>query len=82
MPAVHREAGLVFRFFSNENQEPPHIHVYGQKGSMKIWLNTNLDIAKIRKLSASDQRRGMEIVKNNKTLFLEKWYEFKKRENN
>jgi hypothetical protein len=36
MPVIHREAGLVFRFFSNENNEPPHIHVYGQKGGMKV----------------------------------------------
>jgi hypothetical protein len=36
MPVIHREAGLVFRFFSNENKEEPHIHAYGQKGSMKV----------------------------------------------
>jgi hypothetical protein len=57
MPVIHREAGLVFRFFSNENQEPPHVHIYGQKGSMKVWLKS-LAIAKIRKLPVNDQRRG------------------------
>jgi len=36
MTTIHREAGLVFRFFSNENQEPAHIHIYGQRGSMKV----------------------------------------------
>ena len=36
MPVIHREAGLVFRFFSNENNEPAHVHVYSQTGSIKI----------------------------------------------
>jgi hypothetical protein len=37
MPVIHREAGLTFRFFSNENKEEPHIfHAYGQKGSKKV----------------------------------------------
>ena len=81
MPVIHCESGLAFRFFSNENKEPPHIHVYGQKGSMKIWLSP-LEIAKIRKLPANDQKRAMEITEGNKEKFLYEWFEFKKRETN
>jgi len=79
MPVIHRESGLVFRFFSNENQEPAHIHVYGQKGGMKVWLHS-LAIAKIHKLPINDQRRGIEIVKTRQEQFLYEWNEFKKRE--
>ena len=82
MPVIHREAGLVFRFFSNENNEPPHIHIYGQKGSMKVWLDADLEIAKIRKLPINDQRRGMEIVKSKRVKFLYEWNQFRKREQN
>ena len=81
MPVIHREAGLAFRFFSNENNEPVHIHVYGQKGGMKVWLNS-LEIAKIRKLPANDQRRAMEIIKINQVKFLYEWKKFKEREQN
>jgi hypothetical protein len=31
MAVIYWEAGLVFRFFSDENNEFPHIHAYGQK---------------------------------------------------
>jgi len=68
MPVIHREAGLIFRFFSNENNEPPHIHAYGQKGSMKVWLYS-LEIAKVKKLPTNDQRRAMEIIKTNQQKF-------------
>ena len=81
MPVIHREAGLVFRFFSNENNEPPHIHAYGQKGSMKVWLSP-LEIAKIRKLPANDQKRALEIIEGNQQKFLYEWFKFKKREAN
>jgi hypothetical protein len=81
MPVIHREAGLVFRFFSNENKEEPHIHAYGQKGSMKVWLSS-LEIAKIRKLPANDQKRALEIIERNQEKFLYEWFEFKKREAN
>ena len=82
MPIIHREAGLVFRFFFNEGNEPAHIHIYGDKDSMKVWLNEDLEIAKIRKLPFNDQRRGLEIAKRNRTKFLYAWFEFKKSRTN
>ena len=81
MPVIHRESGLIFRFFSNENKEEPHIHTYGQKGSMKVWLSS-LEIAKIRKLPANDQKRALEIIERNQEKFLYEWFKFKKREAN
>ena len=38
MPTVHRERGFRFYFYSNENDEPPHIHVDKGGASAKVWL--------------------------------------------
>ncbi len=45
---------------------------------MKVWLHP-IAISKVYHLTAQDQRRILEIVQDNVTLFLEKygeWHEF------
>jgi hypothetical protein len=75
MPTIHSEAGFRFHFYSNEGDEPPHIHVSGRGGEMKIWI-PSLMVEFTYNLSPRDQRQVLEIVKNNVTLFLENWNEF------
>ena len=39
--AIPDERGFKFRFFSNENNEPPHVHVFKGNGKFpqsKWWL--------------------------------------------
>ena len=36
LPTVLREFGYRFHFYSNEGDEPPHIHITGKGGEMKI----------------------------------------------
>jgi hypothetical protein len=38
MPAVLRVGKFRFFFFSNESQEPPHIHVRAADKECKFWL--------------------------------------------
>ena len=38
MPTVLRIKGFRFFFYSNENDEPPHIHVENAENTAKIWL--------------------------------------------
>jgi hypothetical protein len=38
MPTVRRIGRYRFFFFSNESQEPPHIHVKASGGEAKYWL--------------------------------------------
>jgi len=37
-PTIHRERGFKFNFFSNENSEPPHIHIRKGNYDAKYWL--------------------------------------------
>ena len=39
MPTVLRIGRFRFFFFSNESQEPPHIHVKAADDEAKFWLN-------------------------------------------
>jgi Domain of unknown function (DUF4160) len=39
MPTVLREGGFKFFFYSQEGNEPPHIHVEKGDGAAKFWLD-------------------------------------------
>ncbi len=39
MPTILRERGYRFFFFSNERNEPPHIHVERAGNYAKFWLS-------------------------------------------
>ena len=72
MPTILTKDGFRFFFYSREGNEPPHIHVIGKGGEMKIWLSS-LDVAKVYKLSPKEQRIVLEIVSVNKELFKTQW---------
>lgn len=38
MPVVHREGPYRFSFYSNEGNEPPHIHVRRDRNQAKFRL--------------------------------------------
>ncbi|PYS92965.1 MAG: hypothetical protein DMF64_06810 [Acidobacteria bacterium] len=44
MPTVLRVGRFRFFFFSNESQEPPHIHVKAAENEAKFWLEPALHI--------------------------------------
>jgi pimeloyl-ACP methyl ester carboxylesterase len=78
VPTVFTQEGFRFHFYSNERNEPPHIHVTGKGGEMKIWL-PSLAVEFSFGLSPPEQRRVMEIAKENVTLLMERWNEFSRR---
>ena len=44
MPRVWEEKGYKFYLYLNESRfEPAHVHVLGNDGEMKVWLNDDLD---------------------------------------
>ena len=45
MPTVLFLNGFRFFFYSNENDEPAHIHVRKGNGEGKIWLEPSIQIA-------------------------------------
>jgi hypothetical protein len=67
--------GFRFFFYTHEGNEPPHIHVIGRGGEIKLWLNP-IEIAAVYHLSFKDQRDALKITSENANLFLEKWREW------
>jgi hypothetical protein len=74
MPEVFRKFGFVFFFYSNEGQEPVHIHVRKAGGFAKFWLDpVELDYAQGMKIQ--DLKVAENLIIENKNLIEEKWNE-------
>lgn len=78
MPTIIREYGYRFFFYSNEGSEPPHIHVSGNGGEMKVWI-PSLQVASVYNLGAKEQKKIMSVVRKQQDFILEKWNEFASR---
>lgn len=75
MPTLFSKNGFRFFFYSGEGREPVHIHVIGRNGEMKVWLDP-IEIARVYRLSAKDQREVLKIIAENVKLLLGKWEEW------
>jgi len=75
MPTILRIYGFRFFFFSNEGNEPPHIHVEKDNAYAKYWLDS-VDYADSYAFRAKELTQIRKLVEENQQLFLEKWNEF------
>jgi hypothetical protein len=76
VPAVHRERGFEFFFYSNENNEPPHMHVLtGSSGYAKIWLGPPIEFAEAHGCSPRQIRMIMEIATEQREQMEKAWHE-------
>ena len=74
MPTVLRIEGFRFHFYSNEGQEPPHVHVEKGDAAAKAWLQP-VTIAYSYGFSPAELRRIREIAFEHQTAFVERWNE-------
>ena len=75
MPTVLRIGPFRFHFYSDEGNEPPHIHVRTSDGECKFWLEP-INLASNRGLRPNDLRKIETLVYENLTLLAEKYNEF------
>lgn len=75
MPTILKRFGCRFHFYSNANQEPPHIHVTGKDGEMKVWL-PKMTVEFSYGFSPPEQRKIMNVIKENAQVLMEAWNEF------
>jgi hypothetical protein len=74
MPEVFRKFGFVFFFYSNESQEPVHIHVRKTGGFAKFWIEpVELELAQGMKIQ--DLKIAEGLINDNIVLIKEKWHE-------
>ena len=74
MPTVLRIGRFRFYFFSNEREEPPHIHVKAAEDQAKFWL-TPTQLASNYGFSSRELNELERLVDANEAIFLEAWNE-------
>jgi len=74
MPEIFRKLGFVFFFYSNEGQEPMHVHVRKAGGFAKFWMEpVELDFS--QGLKVQDIKQAQELIIENFNFIKDKWHE-------
>lgn len=76
-PTVLRIGSYRFHFYSDEKNEPPHIHIETTDGECKFWLNP-IQLAKNRGVQPREIRNLEKLVFENKIFLMEKFNEYHK----
>ena len=74
MPIVLRINGYVFWFYSNENNEPPHIHIRKGGATAKHWLEPQAEEYAYG-FTIRERRDINEIIVEKRTFLIKKWHE-------
>ena len=74
MPTVMKIGPFRFHFYSDEGNEPPHIHVATPEGECKFWLQP-VRLARNKGLPPLTIRRIEKLVFENQLLFMVKYDE-------
>lgn len=75
MPTVLRVKGYRFFFFSNEGNEPIHIHVEKAGSYTKFWLDP-IRIALDLGFNSKEIREINTIIEEHQELIIKKWDEY------
>jgi hypothetical protein len=75
MPTVLRVGRYRFFFFSNEGQEPAHIHVKAGEDEAKFWLNP-VQLAVNYGFNSRELNRIQRIIEEHQVELLEVWNEY------
>jgi hypothetical protein len=74
VPTVLREAGYRFFFFSNEREEPPHVHVQQAERYAKFWLEPVRLELNVR-FRRNELTKVRKIILDNREVILRAWHE-------
>jgi hypothetical protein len=72
MPTVMRIGSLRFHFYSDEGNEPPHIHIETPDGECKFWLDP-IKLARNKGVPAPMLRNIERLVFENIEFIKEKY---------
>ena len=75
MPAVLRIGPYIFFFYSQENNEPPHIHIRREKKKAKFWLEP-VELHSSAGFPAHELNKLAKLVEVNCNLLLEAWNDY------
>jgi hypothetical protein len=75
MPTVRRIGSYRFFFYSNEGNEPPHIHIQKENNLAKFWL-TPVALASSSRFKSYEINEMEKYVVEHQQEFLEEWNEY------
>jgi hypothetical protein len=75
VPVVLRIGPYVFFFYSQENNEPPHIHVRRDQALAKFWLDP-ISLAYNYRFPNHEITRLRSLVQEHRDLFRESWNDY------
>ena len=75
MPTIFRKDGFRFFFFSNEGNEPPHIHAELGGGYAKFWLDP-IELSYSSGFTSRQLSKLRNLVEENQEIFNESWHEY------
>lgn len=76
MPTVFEINGYRFFFYSNENNEPVHIHVSKANAEAKFWINPLVEEVYSYGFKVKERKEIKILIKDNANRIIEKWNEF------
>ena len=76
MPVILRHKGFKFYFFSNEMDEPIHIHINKAEKNCKIWLVPKIELEYSYGFTSKEISEIFEIVIKNQKTLKNKWDEY------
>ncbi|GLI38124.1 DUF4160 domain-containing protein [Geobacter hydrogenophilus] len=75
MPTILRIGSFRFHFYSDERNEPPHIHVETPEGECKFWLDP-IVLARNKGVPPLVVRAIERLVFEHQVYLKEKYYEY------
>jgi hypothetical protein len=75
MPTVLRVGRFRFFFFSNEGQEPAHIHVKAGENEAKFWLDP-VRLAANYGFNGRELKQVQRLVEEHRARLVESWNEY------
>ncbi len=75
MPTILRIGRYRFFFYSNEGEEPPHIHVQAGSDEAKFWLQP-VSLAASHGFSARELNQIEQLVQEHQQEFVEAWDDY------
>ncbi len=78
MPAVFRERGMRFFFYSDEGEplEPVHIHVHASGNEAKFWVKPHIWLAWGKGFRPNELKLIQTVVEKREQEIVEAWNEF------
>jgi len=74
MPTILRLLGFRVFFYSNENNEPPHVHLEKGDAEGKYWLEP-LEKDYIQGFTKAEEKQARKIIEDHQEKFKNDWHD-------